>query len=398
MLSDAKIRSLKPTPKPYRLADRDGLCLEVATSGSKLWRWRYRLGGKASMLSLGQWPDVSLIEAREAVAAARKLVAQGINPAIKRKADTIANAEAAQQTFKATALRYVAERLASRTPGYRADVLAAFESDVFRKIGGLPLAEVKASHVRAVLNTVFARAPTKAKALRSWIGAVFRWVDADHDPTAALRNAFDFPAVQHHPPLPAELWGQHLRGIDATSADWLTRCAARLAWLTVLRINEACGARWAEIDLANALWVLPSERMKMGKPHAVPLSRQAVALLIELREITGNREHVFPGRNNPRGPISAKAVSALFASVRTACGYEVKFTPHGVRGTFSTYWHDAGTDSRLVELCLAHCDKDKVRAAYNHAERIADRREMFQRWADLLEAAEVGATVLKLRA
>lgn len=397
MLTDAKCRAAKPAEKLYRIADSHGLCLEVKPSGGRAWRYRYRIDGKASMLALGDYPEMGLAEARKARDVAREQVREGINPAHHRHMARIARSREIGTTFESVATSWIERMRPDWSEGYTSQVERRLKADAFPDLGRLPVADIKAAHVLAVLRKVEKRSPTMAELLKTWIGGVFRYsvveLLREDDPTFPLRRAVKRTQVNHHATLGEREIGDFLRGIDDAAGDITVRSATLLMWLTAARTNEVIGARWSEIDLDAALWTVPAERMKAGAVHVVPLSRQAVALLKAMQPHSGSLEYVFPHRSNRKRSMSAEAIRDLFRRA----GYRDRFTPHGVRGTFSTRANEAGWSGDVVELCLAHTERNAVRRAYNHALHLDERRRLLQWWADLTDQARASRTVVPFR-
>lgn len=400
MLTDAHLRNLKKAEgKPYKLADGKGLFLEVRPNGSKFWRYRYKIGGKENLYAVGEYPDMGLAEARAEREAARKLVKQGIHPSHQRRTDTLRRSIEAGSTFEAVAETWIKENAAHWSDNYRRQIDQRLKGDAFPYIGALPIASVTPAHVKDVLKRVERRgAAASAKLLRTWIGGVFRYAAGellvDTDPTWPLRNTIRAPKTKHIQHLSAKAIPAFLQALERVQAEYATMVAAKLLWLTVVRTIELRAAEWSEFDFDAKLWTIPAERMKMREPHVVPLSEQAIELLRTLQPLTGRGRYVFPGRKDREQPLTHEAIRDVF----NRAGYAGKFTPHGVRSTFSTYFNEADADHELIELTLAHAERNKVRGAYNHAKKLEQRRQLLQQWADLSDAWRAGAKVLPFRA
>lgn len=398
MLTDTQLRNAKPTDKPYKLTDGKGLYLEVRPNGSKLWRYRYRIGGKENLYAVGDYPSMSLLEARVEREAARKLVKQGIHPAHQRQTETLRRSIEAESTFKAVAETWVKENTAHWSENYRRQIKQRLEGDAFPHIGVLPIKSITPAHVKDVLKRVEKRgSPASAKLLKTWIGGVFRYAAGEllveTDPTWPLRNTIKSPKTQHIAHLEAKEIPAFLQALEGVQAEHATKIAANLLWLTVVRTVELRGAEWGEFDLDAGLWTVPAERMKMREIHVVPLSTQALELLRALQPLTGRGRYVFPGRKDKAQSLTHEAIRDVF----NRAGYAGKFTPHGVRSTFSTYFNEAGVDHELIELTLAHAERNKVRGAYNHAKKLEQRRRLLQEWADLTDAWRAGGKVIPLK-
>lgn len=398
MLTEMQLRNAKPKEKPYKLTDSNGLYLEVRPNGSKLWRYRYRIGGKENLYAVGDYPAVSLAEARAEREAARKLVKQGIHPAHQRQIETLRRSVESESTFQAVAETWIKENTTHWSENYRRQIDQRLRGDAFPRIGVLPIRSITPAHVKDVLKRVEKRgSPASAKLLKTWIGGVFRYAAGEllveTDPTWPLRNTIKAPKTQHIAHLEAKEIPAFLKALEGVQAELATKIAAKLLWLTVVRTIELRSAEWCEFDLEAALWTVPAERMKMRETHVVPLSAQAVELLKTLQPLTGRGRYVFPGRKDREQPLTHEAIRDVF----NRAGYAGKFTPHGVRSTFSTYFNEAGVDHELIELTLAHAERNKVRGAYNHAKKLEPRRRLLQDWADLSDAWRAGGKVIPLK-
>jgi integrase len=398
MLTNTQIRNAKPKNNLYKLVDGNGLYLEVRSNGSKLWRYRYRIAGKENLYAVGDYPAMSLAEARVERENARKLVKDGIHPAHQRRTETLRRSLEAESTFRA-----IAEAWINENPGwsksYQRQIQQRLSADAFPRIGNLPIRTITPAHVKDVLKRVEQRgSPVGARLLKTWIGGVFRYAAGellvDNDPTWPLRNTIKTLQTQHFAHLNTKEIPAFLRAIEDAPAEHVTKIAAKLLWLTVVRTVELRCSEWREFDMENGLWTIPAERMKKRQIHVVPLSIQAIELLRTLHLLTGNGRYVFPGRNDRERPLTHEAIRDVF----NRAGYSGKFTPHGVRSTFSTYFNESGADSEVIELSLAHAERNKTRAAYNHARKLDQRRKLLQEWADLTDAWHSGAEIIPLRA
>lgn len=388
-LTDTKIKGLRPQAKLYRVADGKGLSLEITPTGNKLWRYRYRLHGKASMLALGKYPKVGLKEARQKRAEAAEQVARGVNPSHHRKAQ-------AANTFRAIAEEYLSDQAEIWTPRTLKQRRALLEADIFTALGDRPVADISSADVLRLLQELEARAPTMAVFARQVIGAVFRkavvTLRADSDPSAPLRGALKPRHVKHHPILPAGEIPGFLERLDAYTGYPTTRAAAELLWLTTVRTVELLGARWEEFDLEAGLWTIPAARIKMRRDHVVPLVPRAVEILRMLEPLTKSTGFMFPNRDDPK----RHATGGLLLRAWRYMGY-TDFSPHGVRGTFSTWAHDSGYQSEHIEAQLNHADRNVTRASYNRSAYLQQRREMLEAWAGYLDALRNGAKVIPIR-
>ncbi|CAI3789732.1 Prophage integrase IntA [Pseudomonas sp. MM227] len=385
MLTDAHCRSAKPREKLYRLNDQRGLYLEVKPTGVKAWRYRFALNGKSSMIGLGDYPTVRLSEARERSEAARKLVKEGVNPARQRQLDRVRQANEATNTFDVIAKEWLQTKdWEDITKNRRLDML---ERVVFPNIGKLPVREVTSAQILNILQSTFKRgAPSVAAEARRTMSAVFEYavatLRADSDPVWPVRKALPTNKTQHKTALTTDQIGKLLRDFDNHRCSFQLNYCIRLMWWTLGRPSEVAEAEWEEFDLEAAIWRVPSRRMKARKEHIVPLPHQAIQMLNVLNGITGNRTHLFPGRDNRQMPM---AVASMRQALKVL-GWSGKYSPHGTRTTGSTRLNELGYRPDAIEAQLAHADQNNVRRAYNHATYFDERRSMMQDWADHLDA------------
>jgi integrase len=419
-LSDVKIRTAKPKAHRYRLTDSHGLSIEVSPSSTpsepkKYWRYRYKLGGKENIFAAGEWCRVptgetpeqaaerqqggrlTLAEARLARVTWRAQVKSGHHPRLVRAARQLLASQSAASTFKAVAGEFVERRGGKWGESHRQHFTRFMEQDAYPDLGALPIASLGPGHVLAVLHKVEGRgAHSVARLGRGYLGQVFRYAVATHkatqDPTRALAGALAKAETKHHPPLARDEIGPFLKAVETkANANRQTEIAVRLLLLTMTRTIELRTGWWSDVDDLRAEWRIPPERMKMKRPHIIPLSRQAVELLKELRAITGNSPRLFPHTLDPEKAMGASTIGAVFIRA----GYAGQFSPHGFRATASTMLREAGFEDRLIELQLAHIDRNKSRASYDHAERLEPRRAMMQAWADMIDAALVSPRELR---
>ena len=400
-LTDAKIRNAKAAEKPYKLTDGGGLYMEVRPSGVKLWRHRYRIAGKENVFAIGEYFNdkrtghVSLDDARGERDKARVLVKQGIHPAHNRHAARLAQQAENANTFEAIAREWMAKKAAGGkgkawTPAYSLQVERALEADVFPYIGTLPIRSVTAAHLLEILQRVESRgAEVVALLIRQWSSAIFRYATAtlraDADPAAALKGAIHRPKTVHHKPLARDQLANFVKALDSKGGYRTTVIALRLLLLTFVRTVELRAAQWAEFDLERAEWRIPEERMKMREPHLVPLSRQSVALLEELYTYTSGRDFLFPNYRNPKTCMSATTLNRALERMGFNGKGTIDFSAHGFRATASTILNEMGYRPDVIERQLAHAERNKVRASYNQAEYLEERRVMMQKWANLID-------------
>jgi len=388
-LTDSAIRNAKPREKPYKLGDSGGLYLEVSPAGGKLWRLKYRFDGKEKRLALGAYPEITLAEVRERRDAARKELAAGIDPGVAKKAAKAARIERYANSFEAIAREWHERQKSGWSAANSKKVLAMLENDAFPWFGSKPVADLRAPDILKAISKVEARgALESAHTILQTCGRVVRYAiatgRAEVDFTPGLRGALTSVKVKHRPALtdPAEV-GALLRAIEAYKGTSEVHAALRLLPIIFCRPGELRGATWLEFDLDAATWSIPAERMKMRRPHIVPLSRQAVAILKGIQPLTGRGEYVLPGRGGKR-PMSDMTVNAALRRL----GYDTReeITAHGFRATARTLLHEVlRIDPAVIEHQLAHRVPDALGAAYNRTQFIDERRAMMQRWADYLE-------------
>lgn len=400
-LTDTAIRNAKPADKPLRLFDGGGLYLEVAPSGGKWWRLKYRFGGKEKRLSLGTYPDTGLKAARARRDELRALLADGVDPGEARKETKREEAAKAINSFEAVAREWYGKQAHSWVATHSKDVLRRLEVNIFPVIGHRPISDLEAPELLATVRKIEARgAHDLAHRVLAVCGQVFRYGIATgrckRDLSADLRGALTPHVKKHQAAVRPEELPDLLRGVDAydkTTGDTLTRLALQLLGATFVRTGELLGATWDEFDLEAGLWAIPGGRMKMKTEHVVPLSRQALAILEELRPISGAGRFLFPGRNRDK-PLSNNTM--LFALYRL--GYKGKMTGHGFRSLASTIMNESGLfRPDVIERQLAHCERNEVRGAYNRAEYLPERRKLMQWWGDYLAGVRAGADVLPFR-
>jgi len=393
-LTDTKIKTAKAKAKVYRMADEKGLCIEIRPNGSKLWRYRYRIDGKASMFSLGAYPDVTLEKAREERRRCRDLVKRGIHPSQDKKARLAADKEARANTFKGVSEAWLEENKSHWSNYYFNQIERAFKKYLYPSFGEVPIKQVTAPLLRDAIKNAAKEAPTVAILLRQWVSAVFRYAVlhdlADHDPAAALKGLVKRPKVRHNPPLQQEEIPELMEKLEEYGGYVTTKIAIRLMMLTFVRTVELRKAEWTEIDLKSATWRIPAERMKMKEEHIVPLATQAVELLEELQRYSGNRKFLFPNHRDPRSCMTMTTINRALERM----GYKGRFSGHGFRSTASTILNEAGYKPDLVERQLSHSERNKVRASYNQAQYLAERRQMLQDWADLIDQLVRGDNVV----
>ena len=383
-VSDTRLRAAKIADKPYKIACGGGLYLEVMPSGSKLWRWKYRLGGKENRFALGSYPQLLLREARQQSEAARKLVVGGVHPSHQKRHDKIKAGNERANTFQLIAEEWLATKdWEAVTKDRRLKMLNRL---VFPHIGRFAASRISPVQILNVFKRLEEEnGPAVTAEARRTMSAVFDFaiatLRAQVDPVYPVRKAIPPNKTQHKRALSSVEVGELLKDVDRHGGQYQIQAAFRLMWCTLARPSEVIEAEWSEYQLEEGLWLIPAERMKKRKPHVVPLSKQAIGVLEGMRTLTGGRQHVFVHRDNKNRPM----VTASFRQMLKAVGWAGRFSPHATRTTGSTRLNELGYSSDWIERQLAHEDPNAVRRTYNQANHLADRTKMMQHWADLLD-------------
>ena len=389
MLTQLQITSAKPKAKPYNLSDGQGLVLAVQMSGSKLWRFRYRYAGRQKTLHIGPWPATSLADAREKCREARKTIAAGLDPALEKKRAKVTARFAVATTFKDVALEWIAKCEREGRAEITLDKIHWLLGMAYPLIGSHPINTVTPTEALSVLRKVEAKGRYEsARRMRSILSRVFRYGIAtarcDRDVAADLRGALTTPKTVHHAAItdPGDV-GVLLKTMDVYTGQEVTRMALRLSPHLFVRPGELRQAEWTEFDFDKAVWSIPIEKMKMRRPHRVPLSRQVLEMIEELREITGHRRYLFPCMGSPRRPMSENGVNQALRRL----GYETgEMTAHGFRAMAATLLNEMGQwNPDAIERQLAHQEASSVRRAYARGEYWDERVAMMQHWSDYLD-------------
>lgn len=388
-LNARQVDTAKPREKAYQLADGAGLYPEVVPSGSRYWRMKYRFNGKEKRLDFSVYPAVSLAQARALRDEAKKKLAEGIDPSFAKKEEKLVRDVRLHNTFQAVALEWHGTKVSRWSEGYASDIIEAFNKDIFPYIGQQPVNEIKPLVLLNVLRRMESRGATeKAKKVRQRCSEVFRYAivtgRAEYNPAADLTSAMSGHESKHYPFLTVEELPDFFKALSGYTGSPLIVLAARLLILTGVRTGELRGAFWSEFDLEKAVWEIPAERMKMKRPHLVPLSTQALEIVQQLKVMSGQYPLVFPGRNDPRKTMSEASINQVFKRI----GYTGKVTGHGFRHTMSTILHEEGFNTAWIETQLAHVDKNAIRGTYNHALYLEGRKEMMQWYGDYVDSCE----------
>lgn len=399
-LTDATIRQLKPSGKIIKRSDGGGLFIQVAGNGSKLWRLGYRFGGKQKLLALGQYPETTLKQARCKRDDAKRLLADGVDPAEHRKIAKATQGTVGEESFQAVAMEWFAKFKPTWAISHSEKIIRRLEMDIFPWIGSRPMREISAPELLAVLRRIESRgALDTAHRAKQNCGQIFRYGvatgRAERDPSADLRGALPPAKSSRFATITdPKAIGQLLRDIEEYKGTFVTKCALQLAPLVFVRPGELRHAEWEEINLDVAEWRIPAKKMKARTLHVVPLSRQAIEILQEVQSLTGGGKYVFPGARSVHRPMSENTVLGALRNL----GYEKdQMTGHGFRSMASTRLNEMGFQPDWIEVQLAHAEQNQVRAAYNHAQYLEERRKMMQTWADYLDGLRSGADIIPIR-
>jgi len=401
-LTDVAIRNAKARSKPYKLGDALGLFLLVQPTGGKLWRLKYRVDGREKKLAIGTYPDTSLSEARKRRDDARELVAAGKDPSRERQRNKTRARLEADNTFAALSAEYCKKRKRDGSKAWAPATAVRSEyllSLLTPALGAMPISEIEPADVLGAIRKIEGKGNLEsARRTLQLASAVFRYAVATarlaSDPTRDLRGALTAPTVTHYAAITdPQRVGELLRAIDGYEGQGLTRYALQLAAHVFVRPGELRHAEWAEFDLEGGLWIIPAEKMKMRKAHQVPLSGQAIALLKDLRAITGPAGYVFPSIRTRTRPMSENTVNAGLR--RLGYGPD-EMTGHGFRAMASTLLNESGKwHPDAIERALAHGDSDKVRAAYHRGAHWQERVAMAQWWSDYVDTLRKGADIVR---
>ena len=384
-LTATTIKTCKPKDKAYKLTDGGGLYLLVSPSGGKWWRFDYRCQSKRKTLSMGVYPAISLKDARDRRDEAKKQLANGIDPAMVRKSQK--HQQSQPNTFEAVAREWHAKFKPGWSDTHASRLLRLLERDIFPWLGSMPVSDVSSPLLLQTIRRIETRSLDTAHRAMQNCGQVFRYAIAtgrqQNDPTHALKGAIPpirdnhFASITH-----PEQIGPLLRAIEGYKGEFITQSALRLGPLVFVRPGELRHAEWSEINLEIGEWRIPSEKMKMGQPHIVPLARQSIVLLTDLQPLTGTGQYLFPSVRSLDRPLSENTINAALRRL----GYtKDEMTGHGFRSMASTLLNEQGWNRDHIERQLAHAERNKIRAAYNYADYLPERRKMMQAWADYLD-------------
>ncbi len=374
-LTDKAVKAAKPQDKTYRIFDGEGLYLEVSTTGAKYWRMKCKFNGREDRLAFGVYPKVSLSEARQKRTEAQNALKDGRNPRyISKKSE--------DASFEAVAMKWYEARKGAWDERYQASILYRLQRYIFPYTRGMMIDKMLAEDVLRII-TPLNNTPVLAKRILRYVNSIFSFAiitmgQMKYSPAIGLHVVIKSKPETHNPHLTIKELPEFLKCMDAYAGNPITKKAMEFLLLTMTRTSEVRFGKPSEVDFDKAIWEIPAERMKMRRPHIVPLSRQALAILKE----TADEKYLFPSTVKRGRPISENTI--LYAIYEM--GYKGRLTGHGFRATASTILNERGYNTLAIERQLAHVDQNKVRGAYNHAEYLNERRVILQDWADLLDA------------
>ncbi len=388
-LTHTEVQKAKALDKDLTLHDGDGLFLLVKTTGKKIWRFRYQRPGTAqrTMISLGAYPALSLADAREIRGEKLSLLAKGIDPQAKAGDEAEQRQIAQDSIFINVAQNWFALKQGSVSATHAQDIWRSIEKDLLPALENIPVQDIKARTLIQALEPIKARGALETvRRLVQRINEIMIFAVntglIDSNPASGIGNAFERPKKQHMPTIRPEELPKLMHTISMSNLSIPTRCLLEWQLLTLIRPAEASATAWAEIDIENKEWRIPAERMKAKRDHIVPLSIQAQEILDIMRPISGNREHVFPSRNDPKKPMNSQTANAALKRI----GYGGKLVAHGLRSIASTAMNEAEFNADVIEAALAHCDKNEVRKAYNRSTYLAARLKLMEWWGNLVHS------------
>jgi len=392
-LSELKIKSAKPSEKDYVLFDGGGLQMRVRSNGSKLWNFNYRhpVTKKRINMGLGTFPEVSLAQARKGSIAAREILAQGLDPKEQRDAVLQAKQAETEHTFQNVATSWYELKKDAVTPAYAEDIWRSLTLHVFPDLGTTPISAISAPQVINLLRPLETKGSLETvKRLSQRLNEIMTYgVNSGlihANPLSGIRSVFKKPKKKNMAALAPDELNELMVAIANASIKRTTRCLIEWQLNTMTRPAEAATTRWEDIDFEKKIWTIPAERMKKRRIHIVPLTDQALALLEAIKPYSGHREYVFPADRDPRTHCNSQTANMALKRM----GFEGRLVSHGMRSMASTILNEHGWDPELIEVALAHVDKDEVRSAYNRAEYIERRRPMMAWWSEHIQEASTG--------
>jgi len=387
-LTDLQIQASKPLDRPQKLVDGDGMYLYISPSGTKSWRLDYTFGGKRSTLTIGQYPLVKLAKARIKRSEIKQMLMDGINPSEVKKARKEVARALVEDTFQSIGSDWYESKFELRSEAWRSASKLYLERDLYPAIGNLGVRQIDAKRLLGILEKCAKLRGLKTAdrvrqtALQVFEHAILRF-KAEINPAAILKRWAEIPPAKNRPHLLENEVHDLIDAIDAYPGYITTKLAAKFMLLTFCRKTEVTEATWVEIDMVNAKWTIPADRMKMKEAHVVPLSTEALEVLKTLQTVAPGSKYLFPKNSTLLKPISRSTLNSMFATMGEE-KYKGKFSPHGVRATASTWLNERGYRADVIERQLAHSERNQIRASYNHADYLAERRAMLQAWSDFL--------------
>jgi integrase len=393
-LTDLKIQAIKPSDRPQKIADGDGLYLYISTTGTKTWRMDYGYSGKRYTLTIGQYPLVKLATARIKRSEIKQKLLDGVDPAIEKKARKAVARAQVEDTFQSIGTDWYDSKFERRSDAWREANKLYLERDLYPVIGEICIRDITPKSLSAVLEKCGKQRGLKtADRVRQTAAQVFEHAilkfKTQINPASLLKRWAEIPAVVNRPHLVENEIHDLIDAIDSYSGLMTTKLAAKLLLLLFTRKTELLEATWDEFDIPNAKWVVPAARMKMKDAHIVPLSEQAIETLETLRPFSSDSAYLFPKFSTTLKPISRTALNNMFSTMGKG-KYKGKFSPHGIRATASTWLNERGFRHDVIERQLAHSERNQIRASYNHADYLTERRKMMQAWSDFLFPKSVG--------
>ena len=385
-LTDITAKTAKPKEKLYKLSDEKGLFLSIRPNGGKYWQMKYRFDGREKVLSFGVYPEVSLKEARDKRDDARKQIKDGVDPSAEKKLAKLTRMVDADNSFEHVAREWHEKQKERYTVKHHKAVLTRLENDVFPLLGSRPISQIKAPELLVTIQKIEKRgAVDLSHRVLQTAGQIFRYSiatgRAERDISTDLRGALTVRKKVNHANLKEDQLPEFLQRLENYHGEPQTKIALQILVLTFVRTAELRGMKWSEFNFDTAEWHIPAERMKMREKHIVPLSKQVIELLNQVRRLHNNPDFVFPSRINPHKSTSENTL--IYAIYRM--GYHSKTTAHGFRATASTILNEKNFRADVIEKQLAHGERNKVRASYNHAQYLPERKDMMQWWADYLD-------------
>lgn len=393
-LSELKLKAAKPKEKDYILVDGDGLQMRVRINGSKLWNFNYYhpVTKKRINMGLGAYPELSLAQARKMTVEARELLANGIDPKEERDNLKQAKRAATEHTFHNVATAWYELKKDSVTQAYAEDIWRSLTLHVFPDLGTTPISAISAPQVINLLRPLETKGSLETvKRLTQRLNEIMTYglnsglIHAN--PLSGIRSVFKKPKKKNMAALPPDELSELMIAIANASIKRTTRCLIEWQLHTMTRPAEAATTRWADIDFEKKIWTIPAERMKKRRTHMIPLTEQAIALLEAIKPYSGHREYVFPADRNPRTHCNSQTANMALKRM----GFEGRLVSHGMRSIASTILNEKGFEPELIEVALAHVDKDEVRSAYNRADYIERRRPMMDWWSEHIQQAATGS-------